>query len=203
MVQESEKSDDSLDGLDLSGHFQQQFSPVKPLAPDSPDPLMLQAMKEVHWGSLVEVTSVFQESLAATVEHLTFPLGEGGQRKAEAEESSSSFGSWGQRKRQKVKNMPTLKVTKVKKAMKVVKFMYQFDLLMETNRVNEVDQKSYLLESVHPDVVHCLLVKGVEVSSPGEMMALVKETVHHDNSSGLILAEVPLGQVADNGDVGQ
>ena len=73
--------------------------------------------------------------------------------------------------------MPTLKVTKVKKVMKVVKFMYQFDLLMETNGVNEVDQKSYLLESVHPDVVHCLLVKGVEVSSPGEMMALVKETV--------------------------
>ena len=73
--------------------------------------------------------------------------------------------------------MPTLKVTKVKKAMKVVKFMYQFDLLMETNRVNEADQKSYLLESVHPDVVHCLLVKGVEDSSPGEMMALVKEAV--------------------------
>ena len=45
------------------------------------------------------------------------------------------------------------------------------------NRVNEADQKSYLLESVHPDVVHCLLVKGVEVSSPGEKMALVKETV--------------------------
>ena len=69
------------------------------------------------------------------------------------------------------------KVTKVKKVMKVVKFMYQFDLLMETNGVNEADQKSYLLESVHPDVVHCLLVKGVETSSPGEMMALVKETV--------------------------
>ena len=85
--------------------------------------------------------------------------------------------------------MPTLKVTKVKKAMKVVKFMYQFDLLMETNRVNEADQKSYLLESVHPDVVHCLLVKGVEDSSPGEMMALVKE-----NSSGPILAEAPLGR---------
>ena len=59
--------------------------------------------------------------------------------------------------------MPTLKVTKVEKAMKVVKFMYQFDLLMETNRVNEADQKSYLLESVHPDVVHCLLVKGVKI----------------------------------------
>ena len=73
--------------------------------------------------------------------------------------------------------MPTLKVTKVEKAMKVVKFMYQFDLLMETNRVNEADQKSYLLESVHSDMVHCLLVKGVEDSSPGEMMALVKETV--------------------------
>ena len=72
--------------------------------------------------------------------------------------------------------IPTLKVTKVKKVMKVVKFMYQFDLLMETNRVNEVDQKSYLLESVHPDVVHCLLVKGVEASSPEKMMALVKET---------------------------
>ena len=52
--------------------------------------------------------------------------------------------------------MPTLKVTKVKKVMKVVKFMYQFDLLMETNGVNEADQKSYLLESVHPDVVHLL-----------------------------------------------
>ena len=115
--------------------------------------------------------------MAATVERLTFPSGEGGRRKAEAEESSSSFGLRSQRKRQKVKNVPTLKVTKVKKVMKVVKFMYQFDLLMETNRVNEADQKSYLLESVHPDVVHCLLVKGVEVSSPGEMMALVKETV--------------------------
>ena len=98
-------------------------------------------------------------------------LGEGGQRKAEAEESSLSYGLWSQRKRQKVKNVPTLKVTKVKKVMKVVKFMYQFDLLMETNGVNEADQKSYLLESVHPDMVHCLLVKGVEVSSPGEMMA--------------------------------
>ena len=43
--------------------------------------------------------------------------------------------------------------------------------------MNEADQKSYLLESVHPDVVHHLLVKGVEASSPGEMMALVKETV--------------------------
>ena len=115
--------------------------------------------------------------MAATVERLTFPLGEGGQRKAEAEESSLSYGLQSQRKRQKVKNVPTLKVTKVKKVMKVVKFMYQFDLLMETNGVNEVDQKSYLLESVHPDMVHCLLVKGVEVSSPGEMMALVKETV--------------------------
>ena len=176
-MQESEKSDDSLDGLDLSGRFQQQFSPVKPLTPNGPDPFVLQAMKEVHHKSLAEVTSVFQESLAATVECLTFPLGEGGQRKAEAEESSLSFGLPSQRKRQKVRNVPTLKVTKVKKAMKVVKFMYQFDLLMETNRVNEVDQKSYLLESVHPDVVHCLLVKGVEVSSPGEMMALVKETV--------------------------
>ena len=88
-----------------------------------------------------------------------------------------SYGLRSQRKRQKVKNVPTLKVTKVEKVMKVVKFMYQFDLLMETNRVNEADQKSYLLESVHPDVVHHLLVKGVEVSSPGEMMALVKETV--------------------------
>ena len=87
--------------------------------------------------------------MAATVERLTFPLGEGGRRKAEAEESSSSFGLWSQRKRQKVKNVPTLKVTKVKKVMKVVKFMYQFDLLMETNGVNEADQKSYLLESVH------------------------------------------------------
>ena len=84
-----------------------------------------------------------------------------------------SYGLQSQRKRQKVKNVPTLKVTKVKKVMKMVKFMYQFDLLMETNGVNEADQKSYLLESVHPDVVHCLLVKGVEVSSPGEMMALV------------------------------
>ena len=115
--------------------------------------------------------------MAATVERLTFPLGEDRQRKAEPEESFSSSGLRGQRKRQKVKNVPTLKVTKVKKAMKVVKFMYQFDLLMETNRVNEADQKSYLLESVHPDVVHCLLVKGVEDSSPGEMMALVKEVV--------------------------
>ena len=43
--------------------------------------------------------------------------------------------------------------------------------------MNEADQKSYLLESVHPDVVHCLLVKGVEASSPEEMMALVKEMV--------------------------
>ena len=51
-------------------------------------------------------------SLAATVEHLTFPSGEGGRRKAEAEESSSSFGLRSQRKRQKVKNVPTLKVTK-------------------------------------------------------------------------------------------
>ena len=175
-MQESEKSDDSLDRLDLSGRFQQQFSPVKPPTPDGPDPFVLQAMKEAHHKSLAEVTSVFQESLAATVERLTFPSGEGGQRKAEAEESSLSFGSWSQRKRQKVKNVPTLKVTKVKKVMKVVKFMYQFDLLMETNGVNEADQKSYLLESVHPDVVHCLLVKGVEASSPGEMMALVKET---------------------------
>ena len=176
-MQESEKSDDSLDGLDLSGRFQQQFSPVKPPTPDGPDPFVLQAMKEAHCKSLTEVTSVFQESLAATVERLTFPSGEGGRRKAEAEESSLSYGLWSQRKRQKVKNVPTLKVTKVEKVMKVVKFMYQFDLLMETNRVNEADQKSYLLESVHPDVVHCLLVKGVEVSSPGEMMALVKETV--------------------------
>ena len=109
VVQESEKSDDSLDRLDLSGCFQQQFSPVKPPVPNGPDPLMLQAMKEAHQESLAEVTSVFWESLAVTVEHLTFPLGEGGQRKAEAEESSSSFGSWSQRKRQKIKNMPTLK----------------------------------------------------------------------------------------------
>ena len=115
--------------------------------------------------------------LAGKSGSLTFPLGEGGRRKAGAEESSSSYGLRSQRKRQKVKNVPTLKVTKVKKVMKVVKFMYQFDLLMETNGVNEVDQKSYLLESVHPDMVHCLLVKGVEVSSPGEMMALVKEMV--------------------------
>ena len=175
--QGSEKGDDSLDGLDLSGRFQHQLSPVKPPAPDGPDPLTLQAMKEAHQESLAEVTSVFRESLAATVKRLTFPLGEDWQRKAEPEESFSSSGLQGQRKRQKVKNVPTLKVTKVKKAMKVVKFMYQFDLLMETNRVNEADQKSYLLESVHPDVVHCLLVKGVEDSSPGEMMALVKETV--------------------------
>ena len=163
-MQESEKSDDSLDRLDLSGRFQQQFSPVKPPTPDGPDPFVLQAMKEAHCKSLAEVTSVFQESLAATVERLTFPSGEGGRRKAEAEESSLSYGSRSQRKRQKVKNVPTLKVTKVKKVMKVVKFMYQFDLLMETNGVNEADQKSYLLESVHPDMVHCLLVKGVEVS---------------------------------------
>ena len=176
-MQESKKSDDSLDRLDLSGRFQQQFLPVKPPTPDGPDPFVLQAMKEAHCKSLAEVTSVFQESLAATVEHLTFPSGEGGQRKAEAEESSLSFGLQSQRKRQKVKYVPTLKVTKVKKVMKVVKFMYQFDLLMETNGVNEADQKSYLLESVHPDVVHRLLVKGVEASSPGEMMALVKETV--------------------------
>ena len=175
--QGSEKGDVSLDGLDLSGRFQHQFSPVKPPAPDGPDPLALQAMKEAHQESLAEVTSVFRESLAATVKCLTFPLGEDRRRKAEPEESFSSLGLWGQRKRQKVKNVPTLKVTKVEKAMKVVKFMYQFDLLMETNRVNEADQKSYLLESVHPDVVHRLLVKGVEDSSPGEMMALVKETV--------------------------
>ena len=175
--QGSEKGDVSLDGLDLSGRFQHQFSPVKPPAPDGPDPLTLQAMKEAHQESLAEVTSVFRESLAATVKRLTFPSGEDRQRKAEPEESFSSSGLQGQRKRQKVKNVPTLKVTKVKKAMKVVKFMYQFDLLMEMNRVNEADQKSYLLESVHPDVVHCLLVKGVEDSSPGEMMALVKETV--------------------------
>ena len=140
----------------------------------------------------------FKESLAATVERLTFPSGEGGRRKAEAEESSLSYGLQSQRKRQKVKNVPTLKVTKVKKVMKVVKFMYQFDLLMETNGVNEADQKSYLLESVHPDVVHCLLVKGVEVSSPGEMMG-----IGQGDSSGPILAEAPLGQVAVNGDVGQ
>ena len=127
-MQESKKSNDSLDRLDLSGRFQQQFSPVKPPTPDGPDPFMLQAMKEAHHESLTEVTSVFQESLAATVE----PLGEGGQRKAEAEESSSFFGSWSQRKRQKVKNVPPLKVTKVKKVMKVVKFMYQFDLLIIT-----------------------------------------------------------------------
>ena len=70
--------------------------------------------------------------MAATVERLTFPLGEDRQRKAEPEEPFSSSGLRGQRKRQKVKNVPTLKVTKVEKAMKVVKFMYQFDLLMET-----------------------------------------------------------------------
>ena len=74
--QGSEKGDVSLDGLDLSGHFQHQFSPVKPPAPDGPDPLALQAMKEAHRESLAEVTSVFRESLAATVECLTFPLGE-------------------------------------------------------------------------------------------------------------------------------
>ena len=57
--------------------------------------------------------------MAATVECLTFPSGEGGWRKAEAEESSLYFGSQSQRKRQKVKNVPTLKVTRVKKVMKV------------------------------------------------------------------------------------
>ena len=36
-MQESEKSDDSLDGLDLSGRFQQQFLPVKPLTPNGPN----------------------------------------------------------------------------------------------------------------------------------------------------------------------
>ena len=77
-MQESEKSNDSLDGLDLSGRFQQQFLPVKPLTPDGPDLFMLQAMKEAHRKSLAEVTSVFRESLAATVERLTFPSGEGG-----------------------------------------------------------------------------------------------------------------------------
>ena len=46
--QGSEKGDVSLDGLDLSGRFQHQLSPVKPPAPDGPDPLTLQAMKEAH-----------------------------------------------------------------------------------------------------------------------------------------------------------
>ena len=66
-MQESEKSDDSLDRLDLSGHFQQQFSPVKPPTPNGPNLFVLQAMKEAHRKSLAEVTSVFRESLAATV----------------------------------------------------------------------------------------------------------------------------------------
>ena len=74
--QGSEKGDVSLDGLDLSGRFQHQFSPVKPPAPDGPDPLALQAMKKAHRESLAEVTSVFRESLAATVKRLTFPSGE-------------------------------------------------------------------------------------------------------------------------------
>ena len=91
--QGSEKGDVSLDGLDLSGRFQHQLSPVKPPAPDGPDPLTLQAMKEAHQESLAEVTSVFRESLAATVKRLTFPLGEDWQRKAEPEESFSSLGS--------------------------------------------------------------------------------------------------------------
>ena len=46
--QGSEKGDVSLDRLDLSGRFQHQFSPVKPPAPNGPDPLALQAMKEAH-----------------------------------------------------------------------------------------------------------------------------------------------------------
>ena len=91
--QGSEKGDDSLDGLDLLGHFQHQLSPVKPPAPNSPDPLTLQAMKEAHQESLAEVTSVFRESLVATVKCLTFPSGEDRQRKAEPEESFSSSGS--------------------------------------------------------------------------------------------------------------
>ena len=62
--QGSEKGDVSLDGLDLLGCFQHQLSPVKPPAPDSPDPLTLQAMKEAHQESLVEVTSVFRESMS-------------------------------------------------------------------------------------------------------------------------------------------
>ena len=87
-----EKGDDSLDRLDLSGRFQHQLSPVKPPAPDGPDPLTLQAMKEAHRESLAEVTSVFRESLVATVKRLTFPSGEDWQRKAEPEESFSSLG---------------------------------------------------------------------------------------------------------------
>ena len=65
---------------------------MKPPAPNGPDPLTLQAMKEAHQESLAEVTSVFRESLVATVKRLTFPLGEHRQRKAEPEESFSSSG---------------------------------------------------------------------------------------------------------------
>ena len=111
----------------LRGFLKKRVSEIqKKLSDRDMSPFVLQAMKEAHHESLAEVTSVFQESLAATAERLTFPSGEGGWRKAEAEESSLSFGSQSQRKRQKVKNVPTLKVTRVKKVMKVVKFMYQF-----------------------------------------------------------------------------
>ena len=64
-MQESEKSDDSLDRLDLSGRFQQQFLPVKPPTPDGPDPFVLQAMKEAHRESLTESHLCFSRVLGS------------------------------------------------------------------------------------------------------------------------------------------
>ena len=64
--------------------------------------------------------------------------------------------------------------------------------------MNEADQKSYLLESVHPDVVPSPSGEG-----SGSFLSWGDDGIGQRDSSGPILAEAPLGQVADNGNVGQ
>ena len=95
--------------------------------------------------------------------------------------SSSSPSGGGQsspfRGRQKVKEVPSLKEDRVNKAVQVIKFIHQFKMVMKAHAVSERDQKTYLLEVIHKSVAERLLVEGIELSSIGKLLSLVKRSL--------------------------
>ena len=69
--QGSEKGDVSLDGLDLSGRFQHQFSPVKPPAPDGPC-RQQNPSSFYFWDSYLRIT--IQKSIRESHNFLNDPI---------------------------------------------------------------------------------------------------------------------------------
>ena len=153
-------------------------SPIQSRLSDTPPPELnqmeiMRQMAQNQQEAMERMTRLFALTLQASTNN-TIERSSSAASGESSDFPSNSSGS-SDRRRKKVKEVPKLKVSSVEQPMQVVRFIYNFEITMESHRVPERDQKEFLMESVHPEILSHLMEVGIDASSIRELLDEVQK----------------------------